>query len=220
MLSLLALGFVMNILYVATGRTTLVIIPVLFVVLCVREFGWKGTAAALIIAVIALLFVWASSPYLRDRVLAVPQELTTYRADLPTSAGQRLDYWKKSLSFLTAAPVFGHGTGTILETFRRSAGTEANELGIMSANPHNQTLTVALQLGMVGTAVLYAMWLSHLLLFCRAGFTSWIGLMIVVSGIVGSLFNSFLFDFTQGWIYVFGVGVAGGVLARGNAKPT
>jgi O-antigen ligase len=31
------------------------------------------------------------------------------------------------------------------------------------------------------------------------------------------LFNSHLFDFTQGWIYVFGVGVAGGMILRGRA---
>jgi O-antigen ligase len=32
--------------------------------------------------------------------------------------------------------------------------------------------------------------------------------------VVSSLFNSHLFDFTQGWIYVFGVGVAGGMILR------
>ena len=32
--------------------------------------------------------------------------------------------------------------------------------------------------------------------------------------LVGSLFNSFLFDFTEGWLYVLGVGVAGGMVLR------
>jgi glycosyltransferase involved in cell wall biosynthesis len=31
---------------------------------------------------------------------------------------------------------------------------------------------------------------------------------------VGSLFNSFLFDFTEGWLYVLGVGVAAGMVRR------
>jgi hypothetical protein len=35
-----------------------------------------------------------------------------------------------------------------------------------------------------------------------------------VQNIVSSLFNSHLFDFTQGWLYVFGVGVVGGVVLR------
>jgi O-antigen ligase len=36
----------------------------------------------------------------------------------------------------------------------------------------------------------------------------------VVQNIVSSLFNSHLFDFTSGWLYVFGVGVVGGMVLR------
>ena len=38
-----------------------------------------------------------------------------------------------------------------------------------------------------------------------------IGSLLVIQNVISSLFNSNLFDFTQGWIYVFGVGVIGGV---------
>jgi hypothetical protein len=88
---------------------------------------------------------------------------------------------------------------------------------LAAANPHNQTLAVALQLGLTGTAVLFAMWLAHVLLFRGDGFAAWAGLVIVSQNIVGSLFNSHLFDFTQGWGYVIGVGVAGGVIFKGTA---
>ncbi len=43
-----------------------------------------------------------------------------------------------------------------------------------------------------------------------AALVAWFGLVVVVQNIIGSLFNSHLFDFTQGWAYVFGVGVAAG----------
>ena len=62
------------------------------------------------------------------------------------------------------------------------------------------------------------MWLAHLLLFCGRGLAEWIGLIIVVQNIVGSAFNSHLFDFVQGWIYVVGVGVAGGIALK-NRMP-
>jgi hypothetical protein len=40
-------------------------------------------------------------------------------------------------------------------------------------------------------------------------------LLVVVQNMLSSLINSHLFDFTEGWIYVLGVGVAAGmVLAR------
>ena len=40
---------------------------------------------------------------------------------------------------------------------------------------------------------------------------AWIGLLVVVQNIFTSLFNSHLFDFHEGWMYVLGVGVAGGM---------
>ena len=56
------------------------------------------------------------------------------------------------------------------------------------------------------------MWLVHLLLFRGEGLIAWIGLLVVVQNIFTSLFNSHLFDFHEGWMYVLGVGVAGGTL--------
>src|SRR5207237_3679081 len=82
------------------------------------------------------------------------------------------------------------------------------------ANPHNQTLNVAVQWGMAGVIVLYAMWLYHLLLFRGEGLMTSIGLLVVVQNIFTSLFNSHLFDFHEGWMYVLGVGVAGGMTLR------
>jgi hypothetical protein len=58
------------------------------------------------------------------------------------------------------------------------------------------------------------MWISHLLLFRGDGLMAWIGLLVVVQNIFTSLFNSHLFDFHEGWMYVLGVGIAGGALLR------
>jgi hypothetical protein len=56
------------------------------------------------------------------------------------------------------------------------------------------------------------MWLSHLLLSRHGGLAGWVGLAVVAQNIIGSLFNNHLFDFTQAWIYMFGVGVAGAMM--------
>ena len=45
-------------------------------------------------------------------------------------------------------------------------------------NPHNQTLNVAVQWGLAGVVVLYAMWLSHFLLFRGDDLASWIGSLV------------------------------------------
>jgi hypothetical protein len=45
-------------------------------------------------------------------------------------------------------------------------------------------------------------------------------MIIVVQNVVSSLFNSRLFDFGQGWLYVFGVGVAGGTVLKQRGSAT
>ena len=94
------------------------------------------------------------------------------------------------------------------------AARKTNVDAFATVNPHNQIFVVAIQLGLIGTITLLAMWVAHLRLFRGEGLISWIGLVAVVENMVGSLFNSHLSDFTQGWIYVFAVGALGGMALR------
>jgi O-antigen ligase len=131
-----------------------------------------------------------------------------------TSTGLRLEFWKKSIQFIRQAPVIGHGTGSIRGLFERAAVGKTGAEGVVVSNPHNQTLNVAIQWGVMGVIVLYAMWLVHLLLFRGEGWAASIGLLVVIQNMLGSLFNSHLFDVHEGWIYVFGVGILGGMHIR------
>jgi O-antigen ligase len=211
-LAALACAFLANIIYIATGRTAVVVMPVLLALFGFRQFGWRGVVGVVIAGCLLAAVAWASSPYLRARVLGVGQEIQLYQAEnAETSSGERLELWKKSLGFIAAAPVFGHGTGSIEQQFRTVVGA-SGPAAIISNNPHQQTLTVAIQLGLVGVAVMFAMWAAHVALFRGGGLVAWAGLIVVVQNVVSSLFNSHLFDFTQGWIYVFGVGALGGTV--------
>jgi len=98
--------------------------------------------------------------------------------------------------------------------FLRSAIGQIGYSARLTTDPLQQTFAVGIQLGVVGIAVLWAMWIAHLLLFRGHTLPEWIGLVVVTQNIVGSLLNSHLADFTQGWIYVVGVGLAGGMVRR------
>jgi O-antigen ligase len=76
------------------------------------------------------------------------------------------------------------------------------------------------QWGIIGIVVLYAIWILHLLLFRGDGLANWVGLLVVVQNVFTSLFNSHLFDFHEGWMYVIGVGVAGGMVIRAQQAET
>jgi len=209
------LGMMANIFFVATGRTALVVLLVLLVLFAARHLRARGMATLVAGAIAVVVVGWFSSAYLRNRASDVFTEIRSYRTvNAVTSSGERIEFWKKSIAFVRAAPIIGHGTGSIHSLFIASSVGQTGAAASATTNPHNQTFAVAIQLGLIGTAVLWAMWIAHLLLFRRPGLAEWIGLVVVVQNIVGSLFNSHLFDFVQGWVYVLGVGVAGGVALK------
>ena len=211
----LVLLFLGNIFFVVTSRTALLVAPVLLLLLGWREFGWKGLLSTGLAGIVVGTAIWFGSPYMHERVVTSVQELQQYRTrDAANSTGLHLEFLRKSLSFVETAPIIGHGTGSIPEQFRQSAVGDSGASAFLSGNPHNQIFAVGIQLGMIGVALLLAMWFAHFLLFCGGGLSAWFGMIIVVQNVVSSLFNSHLFDFTSGWLYVFGVGVAGGMVLR------
>jgi O-antigen ligase len=218
----LMLAFLANLTFVVSARAMLLAAAVLVVAVGLQRFGWKGAFAILIGACIFTAISWAFSPYLRGRAAAIMHEYSLYReGSVQTSTGYRLEFWTKSVGFVASAPVIGHGTGSIEPLFRAAAQSSGSENLDVTDNPHDLTLQIAIQLGLLGVAVLYAMWAFQLMLFRGSGMAAWIGTALVVWCIVGGLFVSHLLDFTTGWIYVFGVGITGGmVLAGQQHNPT
>ena len=211
----LIVAFLINIGFVATSRTALIVMPVLLVLLGFRKFSAKGMIVLLLAGSAVATVAWMSSSYLRQRVTDVGREIATYReTNERASTGERLEFWKKALDFIAAAPVAGHGTGTIPRLYAESAAGKTGTSGVATTNPHNQTFVLAIQLGLIGVAVLWAMWVAHAALFRGGGLAGWIGTTIVIQNVVGSVFNSHLSDFHQGWTYALGVGLAGGLMLK------
>ena len=211
----LMLGFFANMMFVVSARTALIYMPVMLGLFAILYLGRRATVLLLVGAVAAAALVWLTSPYLRDRIEAVAVEYQSYHANnAANSTGLRLEYWRKSLGFFAKAPMLGNGTGSTKQLFERDAIGQSGASADIIGNPHNQTLNVAVQWGLLGCVLLYAMWFCHLLLFSGTSLSSWIGLLVVVQNIVSSLLNSHLFDFHEGWLYVLGVGVAGGTALK------
>jgi O-antigen ligase len=219
-LSAIALAFLANMAFAAISRTAMVTMPLMLAVFALLHL--RVRTGVMICGALAILVIlaWETSPSLHFTVESFMREYRLYaEKDAPTSVGLRLEYWRKSLSFVAQAPVIGHGTGSIGSLFERAAvGSSEFAQGQVVRNPHNQTLNVAIQWGLFGVVLLYAMWLSHLLLFRGEGLAAWIGLMVVVQNFLTSLFNSHLTDFHEGWMYVLGVGVTGGMVLGERAR--
>ena len=219
-LGALALGFLANMIFVIVSRTALVTMPIMLAAFGLVHLRWRTNIAILAAAVILAGLAWVASPPLQQKINSIGEEYQLSKEQgSPTSVGERLEYYRKSLGFFAEAPLAGHGTGSIEGQFEHAAAGQTGLAAEVVRNPHNQTLNVAVQWGVVGVVVLYAMWISHLLLFRGEDLANWIGLLVVVQNIFTSLFNSHIFDFHEGWMYVIGVGVAGGLALKAHDAP-
>jgi O-antigen ligase len=216
----IALGFYLNMGFVALARTTVLYVPVLVILFAAKYFTRNRAILVCLIGFVATAAVGFTSPYLNTRVNFIIRDYRLNRdsPEVATSDGERLMYWRTSIRSIVEAPLLGHGTGSTKEIFQRLAEGKAGEWGNVIRNPHNQTLYVAIQWGLLGTIVLFAMWYFHFSLFPGPTLISWIGLIVVVQNVISCLVNSHLFDFHEGWLYVLGVGIAGG-LQLGSSDP-
>lgn len=219
-LAAVALGLVANMMFVVSSRTALVTMPVMLVIFLLLHLRWQTALAAIAVAALVVVATWYASPHLRA---TVDKTFVDYRETMvqnnESGMGSRLIYWSKSVKFIAEAPLLGHGTGSTRGLFEKAAIGEIGARAMVVSDPHNQTLNVAIQWGALGVVVLYAMWLTHLALFRGEGLVSWIGLLVVIQNMLTSTLNSHLFDFNEGWIYVLGVGVAGGMTLAGRLTP-
>ncbi len=220
LLMAVSLSFVVNMMFVVVSRTALVTIPIMLAVFAMLHLKWRTNVIIFCAGVGLVALTWVASPQLRWRTSTFISDYQRYREEgRATSIGVRLVYWQKSLRFIADAPIIGHGTGSTEGLFEKVATGPIEEAGSkVAANPHNQTLNAGIQWGAIGITVLYAMWLVHLLLFRGEGLAAWIGLMVVVQNIFTSLFNSHLSDFHEGWMYVLGVGIAGGMVLGTSSR--
>jgi O-antigen ligase len=220
LLTAVALNFVVNMVFVVVSRTALVTLPVMLAVFAMAHLKWRTNVMLFVTAAVLAALAWTVSPQLQATTDRFARDYRIYKEfNEPTSIGMRLEFWGKSLRFFAEAPIAGHGTGSTRELFEAAAtGPAALAQGQVIGNPHNQTLNVAVQWGGIGVVILYAMWLSHFQLFRGEGLAAWIGLMAVLQNVFSSLFNSHLFDFHEGWMYVLGVGVAGGMVLRARTE--
>jgi len=219
LLGALAICFLTNMMFVIVSRTELITIPIMLAVFAVLHLRWQTSIALLAVAVVVAALAWMASPLLQEKISSIGSEYQSYMTTNDvTSVGQRLEFWRKSLLFFAEAPIAGHGTGSTEGLFVQAAVGQTGVAAQVIRNPHNQTLNVAVQWGAIGVVVLYAMWLSHLWMFRGDGLANWIGLLVVVQNIFTSLFNSHIFDFHEGWMYVLGVGIAGGMVLRGETR--
>src|SRR2546429_639233 len=88
LLSAVALGFVLNMVFVTVSRTALVTIPILLAVFALLHLQWRSIFVILCMTIVFAGLVWATSPHLRRTTETFVRDCQLYKEqNVPTSIG-------------------------------------------------------------------------------------------------------------------------------------
>ena len=205
--------FFVNIFLLHISRTGALVALSLLGILFIQLGGWRR--AAMIGAPLLLVIViglW-SLPGVQNRIAEISKGMSQPSRSVDAiSTASRIDFWSKAWDFVKAAPIAGHGTGSIRPLYQSREATAPSPYGAATADPHNQFLHIVLQIGLIGGAVLLAMWAAHAALFFGRDAVSIFGLAIVWMNVLGSLVNSHISQVTQGMLYCMAIGLLGALV--------
>ena len=195
-----------NVFFAVQGRTGYVVLSALVLWFAYARWSWRGLAAAGAGLAILLAAAYQWAPVFKARVTQAAQEARDYRFQAhpgETSIGSRLHFWKRSAQWLRGHPLLGAGTGGWSEAFY--AATEGEDAFMHNRDrnhPHNEFVHLAVQLGPLGAILFTAM---LIIAFRRArllpGEHAALAQGLVLAFALGSLFNDFLFDTTEGHLW-------------------
>jgi O-antigen ligase len=212
-----AVFFALPIIILSQGRSGYVTLFIGLVTLLMLHQRATPLIKAAGIGAIALVFfgVYMASPNVKLRTDALINEVETGNPRTPN--GVRLSFLRVGRQVVADHPLLGAGTGSFAEAYAPTARIIWPEQKDQGRNqPHSEFLLVAVQLGLAGSLVYFAMLgtLGRAALGLRSFETDSLALLWVIY-FVASSFNSLLWDTTEAhWFLLLGGCLYVGALRR------
>jgi O-antigen ligase len=212
----LAALFFADIFLIYVSKTGAIMAAALLGLFVINAGGWRRAAIVALAAIVVIGAALLASPQAQRKLSEISTDINASNGPSAgsetVSTASRLDFWTKAVGFVKAAPLLGHGTGSIKPLYQSMEATRPSPYGEATPDPHNQTLHTVLQVGVIGGLLLWAMWIAHAQLFLARDYASIIGQAIVLQNIIGGLFNSHISAVTQGMLYCLAVGLLGALV--------
>ncbi|THB77672.1 MAG: O-antigen ligase family protein [Desulfobulbaceae bacterium] len=208
----LFLAAVINMFYIAPGRTGMFVFSVLMALFILQKFKLRNCIVAAIIVIGLFTAIYQSSDNFSRRTEAALSEIKNYqRGSSITSIGMRFDWWLTSIELIKKKPLTGHGTGSYEMVHKEQ--TKSTRIK-QTNNPHNEYLFITVQTGLVGITLLLGLFACQ---FFRSmtleDSERHILQGVIVAMMSGCLMNSFLLDSQPGHFFMF---MSGALLASAH----
>lgn len=183
---------------------------------------WRGFGVASAAVTLAAIMLTSLPGPFKERVSLIGQELRGWEARQPqsTSIGLRLEFYRNTLGIIRDHPLIGVGTGG----FPKAYATRVRGTGMAETrNPHNEFLNIAAQLGAIGVAALLWLFWQQWRFASRLAtpFECALARGLIVTMVIGCLYNSLLIDHTEGLLFAWLSGVLyGGLKSRRDGVTT
>ncbi len=176
--------------------------------------GFFGVSCALLII--------GTFIYLKgSRLTQMSAEIAAYQQrNEATSAGLRIEWARKSLALFAQRPLLGYGAASLHREFEKMTSGYDGARGEITANPHNQYLLMAAELGLAGLGLFVTLLIqmaratARLAAPSRHLLSSW---LFIFSA--GCLVNSLLLDFSEGYLFVLLNGILLGCAGWPGTRP-
>lgn len=212
----LALIAVKNVLLIGISRTAYLALILLTLYFFFILFRTRGLAigALLLASVFAAVYVGSDAFRERASTVFVDSPETGSRWPSRESVTLRLEWYKQGLDMVLVHPLLGTGTGSYPRSY---AETMKDESPVRHRNPHNEYLLIAVQTGIAGLLLLLHLFWQQLRLSGRLAtpVETHLARGLVLTMMVGCLFNSLLLDHTEGLLFAW----LSGVLFAGLKSP-
>lgn len=125
------------------------------------QLDWRLLLAALLAAMAVLALAW-STPVVQKRLVgAIPQEIGLYLHEhQATSAGIRLELWRRTVPIIASAPLLGHGLHQWAPLYEASIAGLPDFKAFDMGHPHQEMLLIAAEQGLLGLAIYLALLLA------------------------------------------------------------
>lgn len=188
------------------GRTGQVVLTALIVYWFWRRFGLRGLIAGALTASMIVAISYQVSSVFRGRIAATVQEMERAqgqtRAPVTASVALRLEWYSNTVNIIRAHPLLGVGTGS----FARAYADSVSDPGaIKPAQPHNQFLLTATELGLPGLLALVALFAALWWWVSQGGedFHRELGQGLLILMTIGCMANSLLLDHAEGLFFAW-----------------
>jgi O-antigen ligase len=214
--------FLIPVVFLIQGRTGYVVALCGLIGLCTLRFWqqWRRLCVGMVAIAVLAFGVYSTSGNLRMRTMGLESEVEHYSSTQElNSSGIRLTFYRAGLQMFLQHPLFGTGTGSFAEGFAPTAlrlAPVGDPFRTERSQPHSEVVLMGVQLGMLGLLLYFGLLASLAVVVRRhKSYQAEVLFLLCISFAVPALFNSLLWDFTEGYWFT----LLAGCLYAAACKP-